>query len=247
MKLALMQPYFFPYLSYFELIFRSDRFIYFDTVQFKKGGWINRNRVMKEAGEWTYLTVPLSRHALSTAICEVRISESTEWRTDLLRKLNFYNKSAPNFSDVTELFWECITEECEFISQLNVRILDKVCRYLEIPIHYEYFSQMEMDIEPIKHGRDWALKISKAMGATEYINLPGGASIYLEDEFESEGIKLTLLSPPDLKYSCGPFDQIDGLSILDVMMWVKPAEIRSYFLHRSGDLHIPKSVSEYSD
>ena len=71
MKLGIMQPYFAPYLGYISLIKHTDEFILFDTVQFIRHGWIERNRILKPGGGWQYIAIPLVKHSQKTLICDI--------------------------------------------------------------------------------------------------------------------------------------------------------------------------------
>ncbi len=94
MKLALMQPYLFPYLGYFDLINCSDKFIVFDTVQYMKGGWINRNRILHPKESWKYFSFPIKKQALNTKIKDTLISgEVDNFKNIFLRQIEHYKKS----------------------------------------------------------------------------------------------------------------------------------------------------------
>ncbi len=80
MRLAVMQPYFFPYLGYFALIKKSDHFVIFDTPQFIRHGWIERNRILKPVEGWQYIKVPLVKHSRETAIKDIVIRNSENWK-----------------------------------------------------------------------------------------------------------------------------------------------------------------------
>ena len=235
MKLALMQPYFFPYLSYFELISRADRFVFLDTVQYKKGGWINRNRIMKNGGSWRYLTVPLVKHSLLTKICNIEISDKQDWRQQMLTYLDFYWGKSPHYNQVQELFRDSIGVRETSLSKLNIHILENICSYIGICFNYEVFSSSKNIMQSPKRAMDWALNLAKALSVSEYINLPGGVNIYSEQDFLSAGIKLTLLNSPSLEYTCGEKVHIPNLSILDVLMWVPKEDVREYLLRGSSD------------
>jgi hypothetical protein len=95
MRIAIMQPYFFPYLGYYSLIKESDKFILFDTVQYIRHGWITRNRVLKPIEGWQYIFVPLEKHGITTIINQVRIKNSENWKDKIIRQLEHYKKKHP--------------------------------------------------------------------------------------------------------------------------------------------------------
>ena len=97
-----MQPYFFPYLGYFDLIHTVDRWIVADTVQHMRHGWVARNRVLHQTSGWQYIVVPVKKHALQTPIQDIEICE-TDWRTTMRRQLDHYRKRAPGYAGTMAL------------------------------------------------------------------------------------------------------------------------------------------------
>ena len=120
--LGIMQPYFFPYLGYFDLINYTDRWIVFDTVQYIRHGWVNRNRILHPKEGWQHIVVPLKKHSRDTTIKDIEISKEPKWRKRILGQSQHYKKKAPYFYETYQLIEECLTiEECS-ISRLNVAI-----------------------------------------------------------------------------------------------------------------------------
>ena len=228
MKLGIMQPYFFPYLGYFDLINYSDRWIIFDTVQYIRHGWINRNRILKPDGDWQYVTVPLKKHGREILIKDVEISANKDWKTRMLAQLQHYKKKAPYFCETYQLVVECLAVNERSISKLNAAILEKICQHLNISFEWEYFSRMNLEMESMKEPGDWAFCISDKLGAKEYVNPSGGATIFDSSKFNEHGIKLTIRNMPALAYECRGYDYIPNLSIIDVLMWNTPNTVKEY-------------------
>ena len=229
MKLAIMQPYFLPYLGYFDLLNRVDEWIVFDTPQYVKGSWINRNRILSENGDWNYLTVPVKRHHLHTPINEIKIADPN-WLEKFFRQLDHYRKVAPYYQTVIALMKDCLSERHEHLYKINVLLFSKVASYLGIerPIHI--FSEMNMVLQEKPMGKsDWCWAIAEKCKAKEYINRPGGAAFYKEEDFSKRGIKLTFQHFENMVYETGKYRKFKpGMSILDVMMWNSPSEIKQY-------------------
>ncbi|MEI6749280.1 MAG: WbqC family protein [Bacteroidota bacterium] len=179
MKLAIMQPYFFPYLGYFSSILNSDQFILLDDVQFIRHGWIERNRILKPNEGWQYLSVPLEKHAREILIKDIRIRKIEDWKGKIFRQLEHYRNLAPYYSEVLAFLNNVFNKEFDSIVKLNAQLLFESCNYLGIEFNYQIFSEMELEILPINGPGDWALNISIAMNASEYINPIGGASVKL--------------------------------------------------------------------
>ncbi|MBN2466493.1 WbqC family protein, partial [candidate division WOR-3 bacterium] len=87
-----MQPYFFPYLGYFDLIYRTDRWVVFDTAQYIRHGWVNRNRILHPSSGWQYITAPLRQHHRDTPISGVLVKEGRDWRDRVCGQLVHYKK-----------------------------------------------------------------------------------------------------------------------------------------------------------
>jgi len=90
MKLGIMQPYFFPYLGHFDLIYKTDRWIVFDTPQYIRQGWVNRNRILGPNSGWQYITVPTRKHHRDNPIRDILVKEGKDWRERVCRQLEHY-------------------------------------------------------------------------------------------------------------------------------------------------------------
>ena len=226
MKLAIMQPYFLPYLGYFSLIKHTDEFILFDTVQFIRHGWIERNRILKPSNGWQYIMVPLKKHSRETIIKDIEINNDQQWKEKILAQLQHYKKQARYFSNVIDILNEIFSKEYATIVDLNLASLKTVCNYLGINTPIQVFSLMNIDIEPANAPDEWALNICKALGnVDEYWNPPGGQSFFDRKKYENAGINLKFHSAilTDYDQKRNVFEP--GLSILDVMMFNSIEEI----------------------
>lgn len=226
MKVGIMQPYFLPYLGYYALIKNTDKWIVFDEVQFIRHGWIERNRVLKPNEGWQYISVPLEKHSRDTLIKEIKIRNTDDWKERIIKQLDHYKKKAPYYSQVIALLKSAFMLHSDSISVLNAHLLNKSCNYIGISFHYEIYSEMNLSIEPIYEPGDWALNISKAIGATCYINPPGGIELFEKAKFEKTGIDLKFLKIKLKEYDQHRTVFEPGLSIIDVMMFNPPEIIR---------------------
>lgn len=213
-----MQPYFLPYLGYYSLIKHTDKWIVFDPVQFIRHGWIERNRILKPGEGWQYIGVPLVKHHRDTLIRDIKIRTEDKWQDKVFRQLDHYKK-APFFKETIAVLQKAFDINTESITQLNAHILAVTCQYLEIPFDYAIFSEMDLAIEPVNDAGEWALQISKALGASVYVNPPGGKEIFNREKFEAAGIDLRFLSINLPEYSQRRKVFEPGLSIVDVMMY----------------------------
>lgn len=225
MKLAIMQPYFFPYLGYFSLIKQSDKFIIFDTPQFMRKGWIERNRIIKESGGSVYVKVPLIKAPLSTLINEMKIDNSTQWKSKIYAQLDIYKKKAPYYKQVMTLVQECFEGEFENISKLNEKVIKHVCLYLGMKTEIVVFSEMDIEVDTPSSPDEWALNICKSIGAKQYLNATGGQSFFDTGKYKDNNIDLYFVAQPLCEYKQLGKEFEPGLSILDVMLFNSPEEI----------------------
>jgi hypothetical protein len=227
-KLGIMQPYFFPYLGYFDLIHRTDRWVVFDTAQYIRHGWVNRNRILHPQTGWQYVIVPLEKHHRDTPIRDIRVSGASDWRARIQGQLRHYRQQAPFYERVAALVADSLAGEETSLTRLNVRALAKVCEALGIPFEYRIFSEMDLALGPVEGPGDWALRIAEALGADEYVNPPGGADLFDRAAFEAAGIRLTIQEPVQFEYPCGQYEFVPGLSAIDVLMWNSPERVKAF-------------------
>lgn len=224
-KLGIMQPYFLPYLGYFALIKYTNEWVVFDTAQFIRHGWIERNRILKPDQGWQYIKVPLAKHIRETPINCIRIRTDEPWRELILAQVEHYKKIAPHYGTVSGFLREALSFETESISELNLHLLDRVCAFLGVPFNRSIFSKSGLKLPAVAAPDDWALYISLALGAQEYVNLPGGKTFFDRTKYQHNNLGLTFLSVNLNPYSQGRINFEPGLSMLDVMMFNARSEI----------------------
>lgn len=226
MKIAIMQPYFFPYLGYLSLIKQTDKFILFDSVQFIKHGWIERNRILKPKVGWQYVSVPLTKHNRDTKIKDIIIKNTFDWRKKFFSQLEHYKKRAPFYNDTIDILRTALDIETESIVELNEHILKVICAYIGIELNVDVFSNMNLRIEEVNSPDEWALNICKSLGnIDEYWNPEGGIEFFDCKKYEKEGININFLRINLQTYSQKRHEFEEGLSIIDVMMFNSPEKI----------------------
>lgn len=237
MKLAIMQPYFFPYLGYFSLIASSDLFIVFDPVQYIRKGWINRNRVLKKDGGIKYINLPIVRTSRNTLISEIKINNQYDWKKSIIQNLDYYRIHAPYYQDVIPLLEDCFDQNATNLTHFLTVCLQKTCAYLGLNFHSKIYSQEDIQHpKPIDAG-DWAYHISQFYNASTYHNPIGGREIFNPEKFEKSGIQLLFIENKLSQYHQAATIFTPGLSIIDVMMFNSKEEcqklIHQYNLHPS--------------
>jgi hypothetical protein len=221
MKLAIMQPYFVPYIGYFQLINLVDRFVIYDDVNYIKGGWINRNRILINS-EPRYLTVPLKGMSPNKLINEIFLTSEEKSMDKLMKTIYMAYKSAPFFDEVFSLLKECLMCRGN-ISGFNTQIIKKICFYLGIKTQIIETST-RYNNKDLK-GQNRVLDICRQENATHYINPIGGQSLYDANTFKENGIQLNFINTAYFEYKQFNNDHVPFLSIVDIMMFNSPDEI----------------------
>lgn len=211
-----MQPYFLPYIGYWQLINAVDEYVIYDDVNFIKGGWINRNRFLIQ-GKAKYFNVQMKGASSFKKINEVLVDDSSVWRKNLLSTFSMAYKKAPYFLDVFPLIEEIVSCQEDVLSTYVINSILKISKYLNIDTRFLISSNIEKNYE--LHGQDRVLDICKRLRATSYYNAMGGEKIYSRDIFIRNNIELFFLEPDTCQYRQYKNDFVENLSILDVMMF----------------------------
>ena len=216
-----MQPYFFPYIGYWQLINAVDEFILFDEVQYIRHGWINRNRILKKGGGWRYIQIPIEKHSRETLIKDIKIVKDIDIRGIIANALSYYKEiRAPNYEIVMNIINDVLVKDLDRdITKFNKNIMSSICNYLGIKTPISISSDYEFDYTNVRGSGDWALEISKQMGVDEYINPIGGKELFDVKKFDTEGIKIRFLEPYKIEYKQVGDIFKPSLSIIDVLMF----------------------------
>lgn len=212
MRFGLMQPYFFPYLGYFQLINAVDTFMIYDDVNFIKGGWINRNYIISNKTRHL-ITLPVQMASPSKLINQIDIIQ----RHKILKTIAQAYCKAPNF----HLFYPCLrdifdTDEVN-LAKFVTRTIVKLCIFMGICTKIVVSSDLigKSDCK----GSDRVINICKSIGANVYINAIGGQDLYSKEEFRSHSLELLFLEMQPILYKQGVNEFLPCLSIIDVLMY----------------------------
>ena len=231
MRLGIMQPYFFPYLGYFQLISASDKWIVFDVVQYNPKTWMNRNRVLHPTSGWQFINVPVRKSPHGTPIHDISVVDLAATRTRILGQLKHYEKHAPYFTRIVELINKgFINTATDRLVDLNVSTLSVICEYLGMDFNWSLCSEMDLELDTIDGAGQWALNISAQLGVTDYVNPSGGEGLFNPDDWSKCGIRLHIYETPQCEYACGPYQFEENLSIIDVLMWNDPDIVRNILI-----------------
>lgn len=217
-RVAIMQPYFFPYLGYYQLIASVDKFIVYDDVSFIKQGWIARNRILLD-GKAHPFSIPLRDASSFRHINETELHDRLFplWRSKFLKTLELAYRKAPFFRPALALVEKVLASEDKHVSKLAIQSIVEVCRYLEVNTKI-IGSSGDYGNETLK-GQDRVIDICKREMADTYINAPGGEALYSSEEFSSQGIQLIFIKPILGSYTQFEGDFLPGLSMIDALMF----------------------------
>ena len=215
MKIAIMQPYFLPYIGYFQLISAVDKFVIYDNIKYTKKGWINRNRMLQNNQDKVF-SISLTKDSDRLDIVDRNISADFNKQKFLNQIRGAYIKS-PYFKDVFPLIEKIVFfEENNLFKFIQFSILE-ICKYLELDTEILVSSGIDADHD--LQGEERVISICQKMYASEYINPIGGKSIYSNDNFIEKGIDLKFLQSQIFEYQQFKGTFIPWLSILDIIMF----------------------------
>ncbi|MFV8570528.1 WbqC family protein [Marinobacter sp. SBS5] len=220
MKLAVMQPYLFPYIGYFQLIYASDLFLLYDDVAYIKQGYINRNTISSPNGVARF-TIPVPGASSNKLIKELSFSNDV---TKVLRTIEQSYSKASNFADVFPLVERILQHEDRSIASVCMKSYQEIFTYLGIQKRFRKTS--ELDYDRTASAKDRLIALSHKFEADCYINAPGGRSLYIKDDFEKSGVSLKFIDTLPLHYQQGTGEYVPHLSIIDVLMHCSPKEVR---------------------
>ncbi len=211
-----MQPYLFPYLGYFQLMNYADKFFLLDNVNYMKRGWINRNNILLNQKPYRF-TLPLHEVSQHKKINEINIAADQKWKRNFMETLRVGYHNAPYFKDAETLIRDVIYYDGDLLSGFIQSSLETIAKHIGIKAEIIPVSLAE-EKEGMK-GQDRIVNICVREEATEYINMPGGKSLYDAEIFLKHNIKLSFIDPhltPYPQQQKGEF--LAGLSIIDVLM-----------------------------
>ena len=215
MKIAIMQPYFFPYIGYWQLIHAVDDFVIFDDVNFIKRGWINRNNILLNNQKYLF-SLKLANASQNKLINQTKLLDEPN-RIKLLDLFKRAYFKAPHFGQMYPLLEDIINNPENELGKYVGHSIKKIAEYLGIQTRIVFSSEVEKD--NLKTGQDKIIEICKTLHGTTYINPIGGIELYDKEKFRQEGIELLFIRRSDIRYKQLEEPFIADLSILDVLIF----------------------------
>ena len=223
MKLGIMQTYFVPYIGYWQLMNAVDKYVIYDDVNFIKGGWINRNRILVN-GEAKYFNIPMLGASPYKHINEVGVNNDEKLIDKNLRIIEGAYKKAPYYEQVYSLIKEILTCKKENLALYIENSFKVICKYLNI--HTEFIISSELEKDCSLKGQEKVLSICGMLGATEYYNAIGGQQLYSFSDFKEQNISLKFLQTKEIVYKQFQNEFQPNLSIIDIMMFNSVEQIQ---------------------
>lgn len=224
-KLAIMQPYFFPYLGYWQMINAVDTFVIYDDVNYIKGGWINRNNMLINGSSHLF-TLPLLEASPHKFINEINVTNNEKQKQKLLKAFeNSYSK-APYKNEVMTLLEDVILQKENALHLFLKYQFEKVFEYLNIDTKILLSS----DIKKTEglHSQARIIDICKRLNTTQYINAIGAKELHLYDRdiFKQNDIELKYIEMGHIEYPQFKNEFVPNLSVIDVMMFNSKEQIK---------------------
>lgn len=217
MNVAIMQPYVFPYIGYFQLIKAVDVFIFYDDVHFIKKGWINRNQLL--INDQAYLfTIPLNKPSQNKLINEIKLALDLKWLKQFYSTLEFSYKKAPFYKEIFPLIQSIFEENHKTISDLAIDSIKKISNHLDISTHFELSSEKYPQTRGMKKANR-LIEICSIKKTKNYINPYGGIDLYDKNYFKKQNINLFFIKNTISSYKQFNNSFTGGLSIIDVLMF----------------------------
>lgn len=212
-KIAIMQPYFMPYLGYFQLVHSVDKFLFFDDVNYIKRGWINRNKILSNNEEFMF-SVPLKKVSQNKYINEIYLSDDKYWIKKFLKTIEYSYHNQKNFKEVYPLIEEMVFYETDKISELAANSVIRISEHLGLKREFSKTSLLP-NIDREQKGSHKILDICKKEDASAYVNAIGGIRLYDKEDFNNYNINLGFIKTKPIEYEWWSLSMVHLLMVFD--------------------------------
>lgn len=216
-RIAIMQPYVYPYIGYFHLINASDLIIFYDDVNYIKRGRINRNNILVNGSEFCF-AVPIVDASQNRLIKDTHASYEGRWKTTFFKQLTHSYKKAPYFDSVMTGIEAVFGQHFESIADLAIASLISVHNYLGANLGYVKSSEFSPETRGMEKS-ERLIAITKKAGGDRYVNTIGGVKLYSKEIFKDRGVDLGFVKSELIEYNQFRGVFVPWLSIIDVMMF----------------------------
>ncbi len=218
-----MQPYFLPYIGYWQLISAVEKIVIYDNIKYTKKGWINRNRFLQNDKE-SIFSVPLKKDSDYLNIAERRIADNFK-RNDLTNQLREAYRKAPYFKSFMPILADIINYKTDNLFEYILNSIKEITKIFEIKT--EIIISSSVNCDHTKKSKEKVQEICAAINAKIYINAIGGIDLYSKQNFETNKLKLLFLKTKIVPYKQNAQTFIPNLSIVDLFMFLPLQEIKN--------------------
>lgn len=220
MKIASHQPYFFPYIGHYSLIYSADLFVFADLRQYTRKGWMARNRILKPLRrEAQYFRIGLIKPRDKASLTECCLHKNEKWKIRILDQVAHYKNVAPYFNETILIIKDLFEKKYITLLEFNIESTKVLLNIFNINTPTILFSDIEQKVEKADRPGLWGLKICKALNASAYVNAPDGEKFMPVKEYIKSGIRLGFIQPDIKNYNQFNNEFISHLSIIDVLMF----------------------------
>lgn len=222
MKIGIMQPYFVPYIGYWQLMNAVDKYVIYDDVNYINRGWINRNRILVNDMP-CYFNIPMLGASQNKKINEIEVNKDERLQKKNLNTIKLAYTRAPYFKEVYPLLEKIFQSDKTILSEFIQDSFLTIGKYLNITTEFIVSSSINKDNS--QKGQEKILTICELLGATEYYNAIGGQELYSKERFWEKNINLSFLKTNPIVYKQYGEKFQENLSIIDVMMFNSQREV----------------------
>lgn len=215
MKIAVMQPYLFPYLGYFQLMHGVDQFILLDDVSYSRTGWANRNRLLGKNGVFRF-TFPVQKSPRGTRISEIQLDNKNYAIRRFLKSVDLNYAQAPQYSHVKNVILEAMSFNSERFGDFAAHSIQVISNYLGLETRIQRASANEYPV--VLGAEEKILSICGWEKATEYLNSSNGEELYKRSRFHDAGVDLNFITHVPKPYQQWGMEFQSHMSIIDVLM-----------------------------
>ena len=220
-RVAIMQPYLFPYIGYYQLVFAADKFVFFDDVNFRKKSYIQRNSILLD-GEPCLFTLPVIAASQNKKIRDLEFSIEVG---SVLNKIRESYLNAPYFNQIFPMVEHVLGSKSRCLADVCEMSIREVFGLAGLSVEILRSSDLDYDREADAQGK--ILDIVKSLRGDLYLNPPGGRGLYSRGEFRENGIELYFLESVQTPYQQANLTGfVENLSVIDVLMWAGTEGLR---------------------
>ena len=220
MTLGIMQPYFMPYIGYWQLMAAVDTYVVYDDVNYIKGGWVARNNILLN-GQKHMFTITLNGASPNKLFNEITIKDDFKKFSRLIEAA--YRK-APYYAEVNTLLEKIYQYEDKSLGAFMMHSFQVVLDYLDINTKLVLSSTIAKDNS--LRGKDKVKHICQLLSADTYYNAIGGQELYDKNDFKADGVDLYFVQTNLTPYAQLGNEFVPGLSMIDVLMFNSPTEVK---------------------